>query len=89
MAKELHVGNDRGGVTVGGAQVVAAANTYRRGMTFQNTSDVDMWLRESGGAASVGSGYKIAPGIPCNVSTSNLISVYCASAGKTFAATEY
>lgn len=84
----LTAGHDRSGVTVAGAKDVAVANDTRRALTFQNTSDTDMWLCESGAVAAVGTGYKLAAGQAANVSTSNRVSVYCASAGKTYSATE-
>jgi hypothetical protein len=90
-ATALGAGTDRSGsITAGGtAQDVAAANTSRIGMTFQNTSDTVMWLTESGTTATVGTGYQIIAGAAVNISTNKRISVICATIGKTFAATEY
>jgi uncharacterized protein (DUF2345 family) len=90
-ATALPAGTNRSGsITTGGtAQDVAAANTSRIGMTFQNTSDTVMSLTESGVTATATNGYSIAAGQAINISTSNRISVFCATTGKTFAATEY
>jgi len=85
----LEAGTDRGGVTVAGAKDVAAARETRRGLTFQNTSDTEMRLTETGLIASANTGFKIAPGASVNISTNMRVSVYCASAGKTYAATEF
>jgi len=90
-ATALPAGTDRSGtITTGGtAQQVAAANPSRVGITFQNTSDTVMYLSENGTAASATNGYQLAAGAPVNVSTNRAISVFCATTGKTFAATEY
>jgi hypothetical protein len=85
----LEAGINRGGVTIAGAKDVAAANDSRRGLTFQNTSDTDMWLTETNVNAAVGTGYKVAAGVAVNIATNMRVSVYCASAGKTYAATEF
>jgi len=85
----LTPGTPRSGVTVAGALTVAPYNLYRRGLTFQNTSDTAMMLREDGGDASSTSGYLISTGDEVAVSTNQLISVWCSVAGKTFAATEF
>lgn len=87
----LPAGTDRSGsITTGGtAQNVAAANTARRGFTLQNTSDTEMRVSESGTAASATTGYQIAPGGRFTASTNRAISVFGATTGKTFAATEW
>lgn len=85
----LEAGYDRGGVTVAGAKDVAAANENRRGLTFQNTSDTEMRLTETGVNATAATGYKVASGQAVNVSTNMRVSVYCAVAGKTYATTEF
>lgn len=84
-------GTDRSGsVTTGGtAQLIAAVNTARRGLTFQNTSDTEMRITESGSAATATTGYLVAPGGRVNISTNRAISMFCATTGKTFAATEW
>lgn len=86
----LPAGADRSGsiATAGTAQDVAAQNTARQGLTFQNTSDTDMRLTENGVTATATTGFLVKPGSGVNVSTNRRISVWCASAGKTFAATE-
>lgn len=79
-----------GSITTGGtAQTVAPANPGRHGMTFQNTSDTDMYITEDGTTASASNGYKIGAGIGINISTNKVISVFCVTTGKTFAATEF
>lgn len=85
----LEAGANRGGVTVAGAKDVAAANDSRRGLTFQNTSDVEMWLTETNVDAASGVGYKIKPSEAVNVSTNMRVSVWCGTVGKTYAATEF
>ncbi len=86
----LPSGTDRSGTitTANTAQDVAPANPTRVGMTFQNTSDTAMRLTESGADATATTGFVIAPGQAVNVSTNKRISVFCATAGKSFAATE-
>lgn len=85
----LEGGADRGGVTVAGAKDVAAANDIRRGLTFQNTSDTEMRVTETDDDATASTGYLVAAGVSVNISTNMRVSVYCADADKTFAATEY
>lgn len=85
----LEAGEDRGGVTIAGDTQVAAANDTRRGLTFQNTSDTDMRVTEHGGAATAATGYLIKASQAVNISTNLAVHVYCAAAGKTFAATEF
>lgn len=91
QAAALPAGTDRSGsVTTGGtAQLIAAVNTSRRGLTFQNTSDTEMRITESGSAATATTGYLVAPGGRVNISTNRAISMFCATAGKTYAATEF
>jgi hypothetical protein len=89
MSGFLEAGRDRSGITTIGAATVAPANEQRRGLTFQNTSDTEMRLTETDADATAATGYKIAPGQAVNISTNMRVSVYCAVAGKTYAATEY
>lgn len=91
QAAALPAGTDRSGsVTTGGtAQLIAAVNTARRGLTFQNTSDTEMRITESGSAATPTTGYLVTPGGRVNISTNRAISMFCATTGKTFAATEW
>lgn len=90
-ATALPAGTDRSGAIAAGgvAQDVSAANASRQGLTFQNTSDTVMRLTENGADAAAATGYSVAAGASVNVSTNRRISVFCAVAGKTFAATEY
>ncbi len=85
---KLTAGVDRSGVTVAGAADVAAANANRLELILQNTSDAEMRVTENGVTATATTGFKLLAGLTVKVSTSNRISVYCATAGKTFAATE-
>lgn len=80
-----------GSITTGGvAQTVATANANRRGLTFQNTSDTEMRVTESGAAATATTGYLVAAGGGMfRASTNRAISVFCATTGKTFAGTEW
>jgi hypothetical protein len=90
MSDLLTTGRDRGGsIAVAGAmQVVAAANDGRKRMTFQNTSDADMRLSETDEPASETNGYIVGPREAVEISTNRSVTVWCASAGKTFEATE-
>lgn len=88
----LPAGTDRSGsITLGGtAQVLAAANTARRGLTGQNISTGDLWINELGGTAAadtVGS-YKVAAGATFTVQTNRAISIVGATTGQKFTATE-
>lgn len=85
------VATDRSGsVTTGGtAQVLAAANALRRGLTIQNTSSGDLRVTENGTTATISTGYKLAAGATATVNTRNLISVIGATTGQTWAATEF
>ncbi len=86
----LPAGTNKGGtITTGGtSQLVAAANTDRVGLTFQNISDTNMYLSENGAAASPTNGYLIAPNIVAEIGTNMAVYVYCATTGKAFTATE-
>jgi len=87
----LPAGTDRSGsITTGGtAQNVAGANTSRRGLDFQNTSDTEMRVTENGTSATAATGYLVAAGGRFNARTNRAISVFCATTGKTFASTEW
>jgi hypothetical protein len=79
-----------GSITTGGtAQTVAAANANRIGLTFQNTSDTEMRVTENGTTATAATGYLVAAGQFIRVNSNKAISVFCATTGKTFAATEF
>lgn len=91
QAAFLPAGTDRSGaITTGGtAQNVAAANTSRRGLDFQNTSDTEMRVTENGTAATATTGFQVLAGGTFRARTNRAISVFCATTGKTFAATEW
>ncbi len=91
MSGLLYQGVNRGGtITTGGvSQAVAPINRARRGLTFQNTSDTDMWLTETGIVAAVGTGFKLTAGSSADVNTNQAVNVFCITTGKTFGATEY
>lgn len=88
MSALLRAGVDRGGVTVIGAKDVAPANN-RRGLAFQNTSDTEMRVTETSADATATTGYKVAAGASLDIHTNMRVSVYCAAAGKTYAAVEF
>jgi len=85
----LPAGTDRSGVTVVGAIDVAPANSARMGLTIQNTSDTAMRVTENGATATATTGYLLPVGGLFKTSTTRRISLYCATADKTFAATEF
>lgn len=87
----LPAGTDRSGTiaTGGAAQNVAAANTARRGFDFQNTSDTEMRVTENGTPATATTGFQVLAGGTFRTRTNRAISVFCATTGKTFAATEW
>jgi hypothetical protein len=82
---------DRSGtITLGGtAQNVAAANASRQALTFQNTSDTEMRVTENGTAATATTGYQVTAGQYLRINSNKAVSVFCATTGKTFAATEW
>ena len=84
-------GTDRSGsITTGGtAQQLAASNSDRTGLTIQNTSDGDLRITENGTTATASTGYKLTPGMGLQISTNKAVSVYGATTGQTFAATEF
>lgn len=85
----LGTGATKSGVTGAGTVVVVAAdNPNRRGLTFQNISDTAMWLTQTGVDPAVDAGFYIAAGQGFEVSTSQEVRVFCATAGKKFWATE-
>lgn len=85
----LPAGTPRTGVTISGVKNVAAANTSRRGLTMQNTSDTEMRVTEDDTDPTATVGYQVAPGGKFTASTNKSIRVYCATAGKGYAATEW
>lgn len=91
ISAALPATTDRSGsITLGGtAQNVAAANASRRGLTFQNTSDTEMRVTENGVAATATTGFIVPTNSTLHIRSNKLISVFCATTGKTFAATEW
>lgn len=84
-----------GTITLGGAaQQVMAQNLNRTHFFFQNVSDTDMWIRWTTGNASAGAGsvlIRAGGGAYENSETfcpTGAISVFCATTGKEFTATE-
>lgn len=89
----LNSGTDRSGaITTGGtAQVLAAANPDRRGLTGQNISAGDLWINETGGtaAADTSGSYKVPAGATFEIETVFAISIVGATTGQKFTATEW
>lgn len=87
----LQAGANKGGaITLGGtAQDVAAANTIRRGLHIQNTSDTEMRVTETNADATATTGFKLLAGERLEIQTNQRVSIFCATTGKTFAATEF
>lgn len=87
----LPAGTNRGGsITTGGtAQQLAPANASRMFLSGQNTSTDDLWINETGGTATGGSpSFRIPAGSTFGVNTSQAISIWGATTGQTFSATE-
>lgn len=89
----LPAGTDRSStITAGGtAQVLAAANTARRGLEGQNISSADLWVNEVGGTAAadtVGSNV-VGAGATFSIRTRNAISIVGATTGQKFTAVEF
>lgn len=88
---------DRSGsiATAGAAQQLAAANTARLGWRLQNTSAADLWFNDTGDSASAGGAgcFQVASGgyyeTPAGGASVASISIYGASAGQTFSASEW
>ena len=81
-----------GTVTTGGtAQQVSAANASRKGFSFQNNSDTDMWLSELATAVASQPSIKIAAGAYYEFPYAfpGALSLICATTGKTFTAREW
>jgi hypothetical protein len=91
-AATLPAGTNRSGsITTGGtAQVLAAANPARVSLTAQNISTTDLWVNETGGtaAASTAGSFRVVAGGAFSVSTNQAISVFGATTGQTWTATE-
>lgn len=85
-----------GSVTTGGtAQQLAAANAARKGWRIQNTSGGDQWFNDTGGSASVGGAgcFKVSSGgyyeTPAGGASQTAISIFGATTGQTFSASEW
>ena len=89
----LPSGTDRSStITTGGtAQVLAAANTARRGLKGQNISAGNMGINEVGGTAVIGTAgtNTIPPGSTFSISTNRAVSIIGATTGQAFTATEF
>lgn len=85
----LTAGTDRSGTAAGTTFTVAAANTSRRRLDFQNTSDTAMRISEiTATPASAVYGYQVPAGQAFSAATNQTITGYCAATGKTYQATE-
>lgn len=85
-----------GSIGTGGTpQPLTAANANRRGWRLQNTSNSDLWFNDTGNPASAGGAgcFKVASGgyyeSPFGGATQTAISIYGATAGQTFSASEW
>ena len=89
----LPLGTNRSGtITTGGAaQVLTASNAARTGLSIQNThATADLWLTEDGATtAALNTGYRLTAGSAASINTRNAISIWGATTGQTFAATEF
>lgn len=88
----LPPGADKSGTIAAGgtAQQLAAANTSRTYLRGQNISGSDLWVNEIGGAAAtngVGS-YRVPAGVTFSVNTNRAVSIFGATTGQAFTATE-
>lgn len=83
--------NRSGTITTGGtAQTLAAAYVERAGMTVQNISSGILTLTEDGvTTASTTVGYRLNPGDTATINTQKLISIWGATTGQAFQATEW
>jgi hypothetical protein len=85
---------DRSGTIAAGgtAQQVAAANATRKYLFFQNNSDTDMWINFGVVAVANQPSILVKAGAnyenPAHFCQNALISVMCATTGKTFTAKE-
>jgi hypothetical protein len=83
-----------GTITTGGtAQVLAAANSSRRGFSLLNLSSGDIWINELGTAAASQPSIKIVSGAyfetPAGYGSVGVISVFGATTGQAFSAREW
>lgn len=91
-AATLPAGTNRSGsITTGGtAQALAPANASRVSLTAQNISTADLWVNEIGGtaAANTAGSYRVIAGGAFAVATNQAISVFGATTGQAWTATE-
>lgn len=103
-APSLPAGTNRSGsiATGGTAQELAPENTLRKSLTGQNIanasqlspgqdiSTLDLWINEVGGMAAAGAegSYCVQAGQAFQISTNRAISVFGATTGQKFTATE-
>lgn len=86
--------NRSGTMTTGGtAQVLAAANTARRGYRVMNLSSSDLWLNDKGATAAAGQpSIKVVPGAvyesPAFGASTAAISIFGATTGQSYEAAE-
>lgn len=83
--------NRSGSITTGGtSQLVAAANTNRLALDYQNISDETMWITEhlTTAAADTAGCWKLDPGDCWYATTNRAVYVVSATTGKKFTCTE-
>lgn len=86
--------NRSGSITSGGvAQQLMAANARRTGFLVQNVSDTDMWVSWIGTASAGQPSLKLVAGALYETKDTacpqTAISIFCATTGKEFTATEW
>ncbi|KQM58780.1 hypothetical protein ASE65_10475 [Sphingomonas sp. Leaf16] len=87
----LPTGTDRSGTIAAGApaQQLAPANANRRYLRGQNLSTGDLWLNEVGGTASAASpSFRIPAGGTFGINTNQAVSIWGATTGQAWSATE-
>jgi hypothetical protein len=87
----LPAGTNRGGtITTGGtAQSLAPANANRRSLTGQNQSAGDLWINEVGGTATNAQpSFRVTAGATFSISTNQAVSIWGATTGQAWSATE-
>lgn len=90
-APTLTAGADRSGtITAGGtAQQLAPANASRKFLKGQNLSTGDLWINEVGGtAAAQQPAYRIPAGSTFGINTNQAVSIWGATTGQAWSATE-
>lgn len=79
-------------ITLGGtSQVLAAANTARRGFCIQNISAGDLWVNPFGASAAVDTvgSFKIPTMTSLEIKTNGALAIIGATTGQKFSAVEY